>query len=185
MSSPQCFSLQSENGLINQLITPCHVCIPTDINGNIDNKCIHQFNALWDTGATGTVITKNVVDALSIKPSAIRQVFHANGDCYVNAYQINVILPNGVGVRNVVATEGILNGFDLLIGMDIITLGDFSVTNHEGKTCFSFRIPSIEKVDFVEKSAHTPVRNDSKIGRNDPCPCGNGKKYKNCHGKNK
>ncbi|HFJ6559135.1 TPA: SEC-C metal-binding domain-containing protein, partial [Enterococcus faecium] len=23
-----------------------------------------------------------------------------------------------------------------------------------------------------------------KVGRNDPCPCGSGKKYKNCHGKN-
>jgi preprotein translocase subunit SecA len=22
-----------------------------------------------------------------------------------------------------------------------------------------------------------------KVGRNDPCPCGSGKKYKNCHGK--
>ena len=29
------------------------------------------------------------------------------------------------------------------------------------------------------------VRNDGpKVGRNDPCPCGSGKKYKNCHGKN-
>jgi len=29
-----------------------------------------------------------------------------------------------------------------------------------------------------------PVRNEGpKIGRNDPCPCGSGKKYKNCHGK--
>ena len=27
-----------------------------------------------------------------------------------------------------------------------------------------------------------PVRNDRKTGRNDPCPCGSGKKYKNCHG---
>jgi preprotein translocase subunit SecA len=27
-----------------------------------------------------------------------------------------------------------------------------------------------------------PVRVDKKIGRNDPCPCGSGKKYKNCHG---
>jgi len=24
----------------------------------------------------------------------------------------------------------------------------------------------------------------TKIGRNDPCPCGSGKKYKRCHGKN-
>ena len=28
------------------------------------------------------------------------------------------------------------------------------------------------------------VRKDKKVGRNDPCPCGSGKKYKNCHGKN-
>ncbi|MFB2121143.1 preprotein translocase subunit SecA [Parapedobacter sp. 2B3] len=27
-----------------------------------------------------------------------------------------------------------------------------------------------------------PVRNEQKVGRNDPCPCGSGKKYKNCHG---
>jgi len=30
----------------------------------------------------------------------------------------------------------------------------------------------------------TLVRAAPKIGRNDPCPCGSGKKYKNCHGKN-
>jgi preprotein translocase subunit SecA len=29
-----------------------------------------------------------------------------------------------------------------------------------------------------------PVRVEKKVGRNDPCPCGSGKKYKNCHGKN-
>ena len=27
-----------------------------------------------------------------------------------------------------------------------------------------------------------PVRVEKKVGRNDPCPCGSGKKYKNCHG---
>jgi preprotein translocase subunit SecA len=27
-----------------------------------------------------------------------------------------------------------------------------------------------------------PVHVEKKIGRNDPCPCGSGKKYKNCHG---
>ena len=32
-------------------------------------------------------------------------------------------------------------------------------------------------------AAHTPIKADPKIGRNDPCPCGSGKKYKNCHGK--
>ena len=28
-----------------------------------------------------------------------------------------------------------------------------------------------------------PVKKKQDIGRNDPCPCGSGKKYKNCHGK--
>ncbi|MGB3076025.1 MAG: SEC-C metal-binding domain-containing protein, partial [Chitinophagales bacterium] len=28
-----------------------------------------------------------------------------------------------------------------------------------------------------------PIRVGAKTGRNDPCPCGSGKKYKNCHGK--
>ncbi len=31
--------------------------------------------------------------------------------------------------------------------------------------------------------ARGPVRKEKKIGRNDPCPCGSGKKYKNCHGR--
>jgi preprotein translocase subunit SecA len=28
-----------------------------------------------------------------------------------------------------------------------------------------------------------PVRVEKKVGRNDPCPCGSGKKFKQCHGK--
>jgi preprotein translocase subunit SecA len=28
-----------------------------------------------------------------------------------------------------------------------------------------------------------PIKADKEPGRNDPCPCGSGKKYKNCHGK--
>ncbi len=34
-----------------------------------------------------------------------------------------------------------------------------------------------------EAQTKTPVRNENKIGRNAPCPCGSGKKYKNCCGK--
>ena len=34
-----------------------------------------------------------------------------------------------------------------------------------------------------EPKSNAPVRVEKKVGRNDPCPCGSGKKYKNCHGK--
>ncbi len=33
------------------------------------------------------------------------------------------------------------------------------------------------------KTKGTPIKNTNKVGRNDPCPCGSGLKYKNCHGK--
>jgi len=33
-----------------------------------------------------------------------------------------------------------------------------------------------------EVMAETAIRNAPKVGRNDPCPCGSGKKYKQCHG---
>jgi preprotein translocase subunit SecA len=33
-----------------------------------------------------------------------------------------------------------------------------------------------------ERSKPAPIQVDKKVGRNDPCPCGSGKKYKNCHG---
>ena len=36
----------------------------------------------------------------------------------------------------------------------------------------------------AKSEAPKPVRAGAKIGRNDPCPCGSGKKYKMCHGKN-
>ena len=34
-----------------------------------------------------------------------------------------------------------------------------------------------------EQKSNSPVKVDKRVGRNDPCPCGSGLKYKNCHGK--
>jgi len=40
-----------------------------------------------------------------------------------------------------------------------------------------------EEQTAVAPRAQTPVvREGRKVGRNDPCPCGSGKKYKSCHG---
>jgi preprotein translocase subunit SecA len=34
-----------------------------------------------------------------------------------------------------------------------------------------------------DKGKASPIKVDKSVGRNDPCPCGSGKKYKHCHGK--
>jgi uncharacterized protein YchJ len=72
----------------------------------------------------------------------------------------------------------------MLIGMDVICNGDFVVSNFGEKTTFTFRMPSLMKFDFSKESYLKPIINEGeKVGRNGPCPCGSGKKYKHCCGK--
>lgn len=73
-----------------------------------------------------------------------------NGNRPSNTYLVNVVLPNNVQFRHVKVTEGTVTGADILIGMDIIGAGDFAVTNHDGKTVFSYRHPSTHCIDFVK-----------------------------------
>ena len=40
-----------------------------------------------------------------------------------------------------------------------------------------------ERAEQRPQPKHEPVRVEKQVGRNDACPCGSGKKYKNCHGK--
>jgi hypothetical protein len=71
------------------------------------------------------------------------------------------------------------------MGMNIISMGDFSITNLGGNTTMSFRVPSIQRIDYVAgmKTGQQIIK-DKLPSRNDPCPCGSGKKYKYCCGKN-
>jgi predicted aspartyl protease len=148
---------------------------------------IETFRGLWDTGASTSAITKHVADKLGLIPTGIVSFTHAGGSSATNTYLVNIILPNNVEIRSLRVCEGILSGQDVLIGMDIIGLGDFSICLKDGKTKFSFQIPSTHDMDFVQeiqKETTTHVSgHDKKVGRNDTCPCGSGKKYKLCHGR--
>ena len=37
--------------------------------------------------------------------------------------------------------------------------------------------------ESAQQQRRQPIRKDKLPGRNDPCPCGSGKKFKNCHGR--
>ncbi|KAA6307265.1 hypothetical protein EZS27_041067 [termite gut metagenome] len=116
----------------------------------------------------------------------MERVFHAGGESIVNTYLVNILLPNQVVVYSRCVTEGIINGADVLIGMDIIARGDFTLSSKGGKTKFCFQLPSTHDFDFAQEEKdkfHTPFLRDKLPERNDPCHCGSGKKYKNCHGK--
>ena len=174
-------------GISRILISNVYVSETYNTPNRPKNLIIKNYTAIWDTGATHSVITKKVVMECKLWPSGMTRVSHAGGESTSNTYFVNIYLPNRVEVCGVRVTEGVLIGsVDVLIGMDIISKGDFAVTNKDKITAFSFRIPSMQRIDFAnyvykEKSTK-PVK---QIGRNDPCPCGSGKKYKHCCLKNK
>ncbi len=140
-------------GRLRALITSIQISLPTAEEGKILNiNQAKEYKGVWDTGATNSVITKRVVDELGLKPIGLVEVHHAGGKSTANKYLVNIILPNRVAIQSVTVTEGALIETDMLIGMDIITLGDFAVTNKDGKTVMSFRIPSCEEIDFIPES---------------------------------
>jgi len=169
-------------GISRVLVSNVYVSENYNTPNRPKNLIIKNYTAIWDTGATHTVITKKVVMECKLWPIGMTKVSHAGGESITNTYFVNLYLPNGVEVCRVRATEGILaKKVDVLIGMDIITRGDFAVTNKGEITAFSFRIPSIQLIDFATYSyKEKSIKPVKKIGRNDPCPCGSGKKYKNC-----
>lgn len=142
--------------------------------------------SLWDTGATKTVITKRVVQALGLKPVSVGKATTPQGTYNAYMYYIDLYLPNQVTFPKLLVMEGQPASCDILIGMDVIGSGDFAVSNLNNITSFSYRYPSCAKIDFVENSYIKPTVVRIEPGgpaKNSPCPCGSGNKYKQCCGK--
>lgn len=107
--------------------------------------------AVWDTGAMSTVITPTMATKLGLKSLGLVKMQHANGVSFVNTYMINLLLPNKIEIHSLYVMEGAMTDTDILIGMDIITLCDFAITNKGGKTTFSFDVPSSRITDYTKE----------------------------------
>ena len=144
------------NGLVRELKNDIFVSEAYKPEPDIPPPPRENFVCIWDTGATNTVITKTVVNGLNLQPSGrtvVRTVGEGSdfNEYEVNTYLINLFLPNNVLVGAVPVSEGGIAGADMLIGMDIITMGYFSITNCNGQSCWTFRMPSVEEIDFVKE----------------------------------
>jgi hypothetical protein len=128
------------------------------------------LRAIWDTGASGSVVSMGVALKMGLQPVSHIPVATANGKFSAPVFICDIYLPSGVVVPTVEITGGKLgDDLDMLIGMDVITLGDFTITNLGGDTWFTFRIPSMQRADY---------KAISKPNEEHRCPCGSTKKYK-------
>ena len=152
MQQSQSFTLKG-TGILLVLQTPCGICAAFDpAITPPPHPQLQQFQGIWDTGATASVITEDVVQRCGLKPTGMTQVHGVHGTELTETFLVNIQLPNGVHFKNVRVSKGKLaGGAHALIGMDIITTGDFCITNKGGITTFTFRHPSIAAVDYVKE----------------------------------
>lgn len=174
------------NGLSNRIITDLGISEAFDPKGK--QLPFYTLKALWDTGATKSVIKPSTVKKIGLVPSGKTKVKHAGGTSFSNTYLVNFMLPNKVGITGVIVCEcddGV-GDFGAIIGMDIINLGDFSISNFGKKTYMTFRTPSYRTIDYVKESIRIQFDGVKAYA---PCPCGKKDKsekpvkFSECHGK--
>ncbi len=143
---------------------------PVRLIDAITGKSIELTNAIWDTGATNTAIRPDVALKLGLKATGMTRAGTAHGSADVNTYVIELDLPPLDNPNRKIRIRGITAcGLDLppnteiLVGMDVIALGDFIVENAHGKTTFSFCLPAFDnKYDMVAKANVVNKRNAKK-----------------------
>lgn len=160
------FTIEYPN-IASTIITSAEICTPISILSDSEMQIKNTCLAIWDTGATCSVVTELTAQKLNLLPIGRISVSGLGGTQYKNVYIVDLKLPNGTEIYDLLVSEldnpsdedgKKIDTFGLLIGMDVISKGDFIITNFEGKTTMSFREPSCYKVDYVDQLN----KNDSK-----------------------
>ena len=117
----------------------------------MSDKASMPGKALWDTGASNSCISRSVIDTLKLIPTGSEIVTTPSGAAIMDVFLVDIELPNNITVTNVPVCGSEIGeqGLEILIGMDIIRLGSFAVSNYNGHPAFTFRVPSNRKIDFV------------------------------------
>jgi hypothetical protein len=165
MKPQHALTLTSNSGILRVLQSDCDVCAafdPRQMQLGAPVPQFQRFKAIWDTGAMASVINDNVVQRCGLKPTGMVQVHGVHGSALAETFIVNMRLPNGVAFAGVHVTRGAVTGADALIGMDIITCGDFAITNLNGRTVCSYRLPSMLCIDFVNEFNEAAAREAKK-----------------------
>lgn len=161
------------------------------VEKDLENKSIDEVqNTIYD------IVVKDYNEKLKDVPKEIQDDFEKAitlrvlDKNWMNQLDNMEQLKEGIGLRGYAQTNPLqayaLEGFQMFDNMLKETNREITtyllkaevrqnLERHENK--------NIKTNDSSEGTKKTPKKAENKIGRNDPCPCGSGKKYKNCCGK--
>lgn len=110
---------------------------------------ILTVKGLWDTGSTFSSVSNEIVEKYNLKPIGETKILNTTGQMEQKIYELKMIFGSIAVSFHPSGTDIIHDdGFDILIGMDIIACGDFVISSKDNEVYFFFRIPSQGKIDF-------------------------------------
>ncbi len=152
--TPLLLITKSHPEVVNSVYTMVGIAPPFEMSPDEpfpyhDHRII-QVKALWDTGASISCISDRLVQQLDLHLLDHEKVVTASGVENMPLLMGHLVFPNQthfLGWEILQFRYGD-DDCDLIIGMDVINQGDFSITNFGGRTLFSFRIPSLHSIDY-------------------------------------
>ena len=112
----------------------CQSCNSTDV-------VLRECTGIIDTGATSTMISEKIAKELELIPSGTVSIAGVHGTKKANQYRVDIDLGGYILQDHPVSGASGNAGFDLLIGMDILFMGDLHLVKRHGNTLFRFAIP--------------------------------------------
>lgn len=133
--------------LMGEIVT-CAFLFPNYRPGEMPEYKFYSENVGWDTGAEYTIVAPYIVEGLKLTPIGKEPINGIGGLSMADTYIVSLGLPNGHVIHDFKIYCIDIEDYDILIGMDVIQKTDFAITNNNGKTTFSFQIPSSTTIDF-------------------------------------
>ena len=136
---------------VESVETECYVYAATDLTKKEPVKRVKITRALWDTGASCSLVSARLAKTLGLESIGKTGVSGYNRGVDVrDTYLVHIGLPTRDIVTYIEAMECDSEDYDMVIGMDVICKGDLAITNSHNEMKFSFQIPSAADIDFTK-----------------------------------
>jgi len=120
----------------DEVVTECEFISP-DLK-----RRVKAFRAMWDTGSNATILSTALVRELNPESFGKGGMIGIGGQSEGDTFLMHVSLPTDDVITYQEVYEADLRDYDAIIGMDIITRGNFHLDCDHGETLFSFELPN-------------------------------------------